>query len=296
MVRSTRWPSSQRAPSAMSARMVDGGLGPFGSQPAWQSGQQRRRDREAGRVQRERRRRGGCEQDPAEGRPDQGGPGDLDGLEAGVGAGQAVAVDHHRQSSLGGVVEHGVGGGGREEDHQQDRDRRLAGEHGEGQQPQAGGAGQVGGDHQPAAVGPVGHGPAWQREQQPRQGQGHPDRADPARVLGERCGQQRRRRDGHPVPEVGRSRGHQQGPQRPRSQHGPVHHAPPKGARSASDSARHASRTWRNRLTSDSTRWSSGRSSGGRRPCWRCPAASRCVATRVGLGLSSKAAPAEGRP
>jgi hypothetical protein len=111
------------------------GLGPFGSQPAWQGGQQRRRDREADRVEREWRRRGGCEQEPAEGRPDQGGADDLDGLETGVGPRQAVAVDHHRQRGLGGVVEHGVGGGGREEDHQQDRDRRLAGEHGEGQQP-----------------------------------------------------------------------------------------------------------------------------------------------------------------
>jgi hypothetical protein len=99
-------------------------------------------------------------------------------------------------------VEHGVGGRGRKEDHQQDRDRHLAGEHGQGQQPHADGPDQVGGDHQLAAVGPVGHRPARQRKQQPRQGQGHPDRADPARILGKRCGQQWRRRDRHPSPRL----------------------------------------------------------------------------------------------
>jgi hypothetical protein len=64
------------------------GPGPFGSQPARQGGQQRRRDREASRIQRERRRCGGGEQEPAEGRPDQGGADELDGLEAALARGR----------------------------------------------------------------------------------------------------------------------------------------------------------------------------------------------------------------
>jgi hypothetical protein len=137
-------------------------LGPLDPEPAAHGRHQGGRGRERPRVEQERHRGGGREQQPAERRGDQLVGHHLHPKEAAVGPGQLLPGHHRGQDRDGGVVEQGLGGAEGEEDHVQQGQGGDVGEHGHPEQADDHTARGVDPHHQQPAVQPVDQRPAEQ--------------------------------------------------------------------------------------------------------------------------------------
>jgi hypothetical protein len=193
-LRSSRCRTSQRTPSAISPRRVVGAV-PSG------------RGRERARVEQERHRGGGREQQPAQRRGEQLVGHHLHTHEAAVGPGQPVLRHDGGEDRDGRVVEQGLGGAEGEEHRVQQRQGGGVGEHGHPEQADGDAAGGVDPHHQQAAVQPVDQRPADQREQQPGKPLGDGEAGDQPRVAGQAGGQQRPGDQGDAVAQVGHGAG-----------------------------------------------------------------------------------------